>query len=284
MTTLESTHGGTTTPPTTLADLVGDVDSFLADHRGSRPVSFRCPTAPDLLTEAGIWTALDCGLLVDPYFSVVRDGVPVPIADIAVTRNVLNRPMASYASATAIRERFESGDSLRLDAPDHWNAAIKDLVGSLRSELRAEVRSFAVLTPPNAAAVPPPDDAPVFVVQLGGTADWHVDQAGGTALEPGDVLWIPGDHPRSATSGATGSLHLAITVRQPTTRDLAELALAGFLKSERVEEIAGTHHMLTIDEKVAWLRVQLAEHLAGQDLDALVAEAVRLRQRKGQVL
>jgi hypothetical protein len=50
-----------------------------------------------------------------------------------------------------------------------------------------------------------------------------------------------------------------------------------------VEEIAGVHHFMSIDEKVTWLRDALAEHLSGQDLGALADEAVRSQQRRGQV-
>lgn len=100
-------------------------------------------------------------------------------------------------------------------------------------------------------------------------------------LGPGDILYIPSGRPHRATGG--DSLRMVIAVQQPTARDLTELVLAGFLRSARATEIAGTHHTMSLDEKVAWLRTELAAYLAGQDLDALVGEAVKIRQRVGRV-
>jgi len=49
------------------------------------------------------------------------------------------------------------------------------------------------------------------------------------------------------------------------------------------ERAADLVRRMTVAEKVSWLRDSLAEHLSGQDLGALVDEAVRIRQRDGRV-
>lgn len=280
--------------PNRLVDIVGDVDSFFVDVWGTRPRSFQCQAGPRLLSQAEIWDMLDCGLLVAPYFSVFREDVRSAVADITETRNVLNRPMAAYADAAAVRERFASGHTFKLNQPEHWHAGIKELLNGLRADFRAEVRSSVFLSPPDATGVQAhTDEAHALVLQLDGHMDWCVGlspsndvdegQRVEATLQPGDVLYIPSGHPHYATARGGDSLHIAITVQQPSARDLAELALAGFLDGPRANKIAGTHHLMSIDEKVAWLRVELAEQLSGQDFGALVDEAVRIRQRGGQV-
>jgi ribosomal protein L16 Arg81 hydroxylase len=279
--------------PTGLADIAGAADSFFADSWGTRPQPFHCPAATRLVSSAEIWDALECGSLVVPYFCVLGDAGPT-VTGISQTRDVLNRPIDGYADAEAIRDRFESGHTIKLNQPEHWHAGIKKLVASLRTELRAAVKSFVFFTPPGGAGVRAhADEAHVFVLQVEGQPDWHVGIAPGEesrgqqsaeiCLEPGDVLYIPPGHSHYATTSGTDSLYIAITVQQPTTDDLAGLMLAQFLNSPRATAVAGSHHRMTVAEKVTWLRDSLAEHLSEQDLGALVDEAVRIRQREGQV-
>ncbi|MDI5966641.1 JmjC domain-containing protein [Streptantibioticus silvisoli] len=279
-------RAGRTGTPARLADLVGDLEPFTAGVRGRLARSYRCEAAPRLLTPADIWTRFDCGLLVAPYFGVLLNGVAVPLADVTVTRVVLKRRMAAYARAAAVRERFDTGHTVRLARPDHWHPGIKDLVAALRDELRAEAGCEALLSPPGAAGARAGGGAgegETFLLQLDGRATAVVGAAGESfTLRPGDVLYVPGGRPYTTTAGDGGCLHLAVTVQQPTPRDLAELALARFLQGPRTEEVAGTHHFMTIDEKVGWLRTELAAHLAAQDDAELVAEAVKIRRRTGQ--
>jgi ribosomal protein L16 Arg81 hydroxylase len=279
--------------PTYLSDIVGDADSFFVGSWGARPQVFRYPAGTRLLSSADIWKALDCGSLVTPYFCVLSDG-GASVNNVTQTRDVLNRPLAGYADAEAIRGRFGSGYTIKLTQTEDWHPDIKKLVAGLRTELRAEVRSFIFFTPQGSSGVPAhADEAHVFVLQVEGRADWHVGVANGEeicgeqsaeiGLKPGDALYIPPGRPYHGTTAGTDSLYVAITVQQPTARDLAGLMLAEFLNGPRATEIAGTHHRMTVAEKVSWLRDSLAEHLSGQDLGALVDEAVRIRQRDGRV-
>ncbi|MEW2160036.1 cupin domain-containing protein [Streptomyces sp. NPDC007189] len=274
-----------------LTELVGDADAFLADAWGVRAATFRSAAVPALLSAAQIWDAFDYGLLVTPYFGVTRDGVSAPAADITVTRKVQQKPRARYANAAGVRKWFAAGYTVALRQPDHWHAGLKDLVGALREELRADVRSSVFLSPP-----PARDDAEdgtrvgteaahLFVLQLEGETRWSAGEEGRrtrTALTPGDVLYIPPGHEHTVVAHEGSALYATLSVQQPSPRDLAEVALAGFLRSAPAEAIAGRHHYMSLDEKVGWLRRELTAHLAGQDIDDLVATAVGIQQRAGQ--
>ena len=278
-----------------LGELVGDVDAFRAGVWGVRAAVFPDAAAPALrgalLSAQEIWDAFDYGLLVAPYFGVARDGVGAPAVDITVTRRVQQKPRARYADAAGVRRWFAAGYTVGLRQPDHWHAGIKGLVGALREELRADVRSSVFLTPP-----PVPDGsgggprvrveaAHVFVLQLEGESRWSlgdVEPRTRAALVPGDVLYLPPGHAHSVVAHEDGALYLALSVRQPGPRDLAEVALTGFLKSAPAEAIAGRHHYMSLEEKVSWLRRELTSYLAGQDVDGLVATAVGMHQRAGQ--
>jgi hypothetical protein len=276
--------------PSKLADLVGDVDAFLADAWETRPRSFACPAALRLLTQSDVWDMLDCGLLVAPYFSIATEGAST-LSGITETRSVQNRPMPLYAKAETIRASVAGGRILKLNQADHWHAGLQELIGNLRTELRADVRSSVVLSPKDAQIGPQTDGANLLILQLEGQTHWRVapsvdcgageDQWTEVALRPGEVLYLPADRRYSAITGDRGALHVAITALQPTARDLAELALARFLGDPRAEEIAGSHHLMPLEEKVAWLRTQLVTYLVDQDLGALVDEAVTIRCRSG---
>lgn len=272
-------------PPISLADIVGDPGPFLASLWGAQAGKFHCPAVLHLLCVAEIWELLDCGSLVAPYFGIRRDDAGLTIAGVTQTRIVQTRPMSMYADPEAIRAKVGAGSTLALNQPEHWQAPIKELLAGLRGDLSAELRSSAFLSPSGASLLPVHSDAAhLFLVQLHGRIDWVVGEDGENtklSLWPGDVLYVPAGHRHGEESRHGESLHLAITVQQPTTRELAELALANFLSSARARDIAGTHHLMSPDEKVDWLRVELADFLQGYDVDALLAEAVADRQRRG---
>ena len=273
------------TAPGNLADLVS---SFLAKTREQPPQSFSAETGLRL-SQADIWDMLDCGLLVSPYFSVFWPAASSAVSGVIETRSVVNRPTPAYANAAAIRERFAAGCTLRLNEPDHWHRGINKIVTSLRAELSADVRSFVFLSPPAPAGGRAPlDDAHVLILPLEGTTEWHVGLPPGGAiddvteirasLEPGHALYIPSGHPHSVAVSQNNALYVAVTMQQPSVKDLAEVALADFINSPSANSVAKTHHFMSIEEKVGWLKVALAQHLSGQDIGPLVAESVRIRQ------
>jgi hypothetical protein len=273
--------------PNRLVDIVDDTDCFLAEVWGRRPQSFECSMAPRLMSRSEIWETLECGLLVAPYFSVIReDGSSV--AEVTVSRIVGTRRMAAFADPEAIREALASGQIFRLNQAEHWHSAIRPLVRGLREDLRAEVRSAVLMSADSSVFTDEHSEGThKFILQLDGETRWVVSKDGqrfDANLRPGNVLYLPiGYSQDCATSSDCGSLLIVITVQQPTARDFAELALARFMKSSKANEIAGTHHVMSVDEKVTWLRAELTDYLTSEDLTAMTDEAVKIRQRGGDV-
>jgi len=281
MTSIDTTYDIThTSGPKGLADLVGDTGAFLEEVWALWPAVFHRDTAADFLTPAEIWAMVDRGLLVHPYFRVVKDGVAVPTADVSVIRSVQTKPFPSYADADAVRARYADGHTVVLDEAGHWHAGTQVLLDGLRAGLRAEVHASAVLAPPDTIVVDK-DETHVFVVQLAGHAQWQAGEFV-VALAPGDVLYVPAWTPRLAVA-AGDSLHLSLTITPPTVRDVVTLALASFVNGADIEQIAGSHHFLTPDAKVAWLRTALAQHLAALNPATLTDDAVALRERGGRL-
>ncbi|WP_432142330.1 JmjC domain-containing protein [Streptomyces sp. bgisy084] len=277
---------GATRTPENLADLVGDAESFLAEVWGTQTATFTCEPAKALLSEADVWRELDCGSLVAPYFGVLREGTAPTASGLSETRIVQTKPRPGYAKPAAVRELVADGHVFVLSQLEDWNGGIGTLVDALRTECRAQVGADAYFCAAGSDGVPArTDGAHALVVQLAGRMRWAVgegEHASETVLDAGDVLYVPAGRVRRGAPDRTTALHLVISLQQPTARDLAELALALFLKGSAAAEIAGTHHFLSPAEKVAWLRTELRAHLAGHDRGALAEQAVRLRQREGR--
>lgn len=271
--------------PTNLVDLVGDTEAFFDGAWGNRTATFACEPVTALLSTTSIWREIDCGSLVAPYFAMVQGDGLASAADATETRIVQTKPRPGYAKPVAVRALVATGHALTLAQLEDWNVGIGVLVNALRVECRAQVSTDAYLCPAGARGVSPDaDGAHALVLQLEGQTRWVVgdgEHGSETTLKAGTVLYVPAGWRRRAVTDSTDALYLVISLQQPTARDLAELALAQFLKSPAAAEVAGTHHFMTPAEKASWLRTELRAHLAGQDYAALAEQAVRIRQREG---
>lgn len=286
MTIETSARAGTnTSAPAGLADLVGDTAQFFDQVWGRRTAVYRCGPATELLSTADVWRELDCGALVAPYFGILREDPTPTVAGITETRIIQTKPRPGYAKPAAVREQVAAGHIFVLRQLEDWNRRIGALVDALRTECRAQAGTAAHLCPTGSAGVVAhADGAHVFVVQLAGRMRWLVGEtadASTTVMEAGDVLYIPARRVRQAAPcGSDDALYLVLSLQQPTAMDLAELALARFLESSAAADTAGTHHFMSPQEKIAWLRAEVRAHLAGHAPHQLAEEAV-LRRREG---
>ncbi|MEV7060970.1 hypothetical protein AB0N60_34650 [Streptomyces microflavus] len=269
---------------TLLADIVGDVDSFTTEVWARRPEAFRYAAGPALLPEAAAWEMVECGLLVAPYFSMLREvGGGATAQGITTTREVLGRALPAYADPVAVRAKYAEGRVITLNQPEHWHVGIRDVLDGLRTDLRGGAHSALFLSPPGATASSAHTaEQHVLYFQLEGETRWTLSPGRTITLAPGDVLYLPGGEEPRSEAGTNGSFHLAVTIEQPTERELAELMIAEFLDGPEAAEIAGNHHFLTLTEKTAWLRKELGRTLSDLDPTALADRAVRNRWR-GQI-
>ncbi|MEC4019766.1 hypothetical protein [Streptomyces sp. H27-D2] len=269
---------------TLLADIVGEVDSFVAEVWARRPEVFRYAAGPRLLPEAAAWEMVECGLLVAPYFSMLREiGGGATAQGITITREVLGRALPAYADPAAARSKYAAGRVITLNQPEHWHVGIRSVVDGLCADLQGGAHSVLFLSPPGAtASAEHTAGQHVLHFQLDGESHWTLPPGPALTLVPGDVLYLPGGQEHRSEAGPAGSFHLAVTIEQPTGRELADLLIAEFLDSPRAAEIAGNHHFLTPAEKTAWLRTELGKTLSALDPAALADRAVRNRQRGGR--
>jgi len=92
-------------------------------------------------------------------------------------------------------------------------------------------------------------------------------------MEPGDVLYLPHGFPHVATARGGTSLHLTLTITEPTPADLVEALLTTF-----GHEIGGRADDLLAPDDRQWfaadLIAELREHLESVDSRVLVDTAV----------
>jgi hypothetical protein len=249
-----------------LRDLVGTPAEFFTDVFGVFPYRYESAAASYLISSRLIWDELACGLVLRPYFDLVTPAGPVR-HDAYVTRNVVNNPLDGYPDVAVIRRHYAEGATVVLRQPELWSPELAALAGCLEKSFRAEVRTDCYLAPAG-AAVPMLDadgESHSFVLQIEGGAEWAVGGDGPghftTSTAPGDVLYLPPGTDHRATITKDHSLTLVVSVREATATQIAEIVSAMFLRGPQADAVAGTHHTMPIDAKIAWLRGALVEHL-----------------------
>ncbi|SCG55559.1 JmjC domain-containing protein [Micromonospora halophytica] len=286
--------------PTTLDDLVGDPARFFAQHWGNQPVVLRAHSdLSTLISEEEMWEELECGLLSRPYFTMFNEGVRTAISDMTQTRSVVGHELAGYVKPEQIRQDFAAGGTFKFNQAEHWHPRIRALVQGMQPHFRGGLESFVFLSPPRKTAMNAHmDGAHVFVLQVAGTKDWVIGRIDETAisdsalhegeirpdlrmettLRPGDVLYMPHGCPHYATSTDVNSIHIAVTIEEPTAVDLANVYLASLLADERFTALSQRHHAMPLAEKVEQLRKLIDEFLGETDPDQQLAAAVTLRR------
>jgi hypothetical protein len=264
-----------TTVTVNLRDLVGPPAGFFSDVFGTFPYQYRSEAAAGLISSRLIWDELACGLLLRPYFDLVTPSGPVR-HDAYVVRNVVNNPLGDYPDVTAVRRHHAAGATVVLKEPELWSPDLAALKTGLEKAFRAEVRTDCYLAPAG-PAVPMLDaagESHAFVVQVEGGSAWAVGGDGPgnftTVLSAGDVDYLPPGADHDVTVGDGGGLLLVVGVREATPAQVAEVMAAMFLRGPEADAIAGSHHTMPMDDKIAWLRGALVEHLDGLDRDAVL--------------
>lgn len=286
--------------PTRLEHLVGDTDAFFRDHWANQPVLLRAHSdLTRLITEQEMWDEVECGLLSRPYFTVFNEGVRTAISDMTRKRRVVGHELPGYIEPERIREDFAAGATFKFNQAEHWHPRIRTLVKALEPYFSGGLESFVFLSPPGKTAMQAHyDGAHVFILQVAGVKDWVVGRIDETStsdstlhegevpddrrveltLRPGDVLYMPHGTPHYATAREGNSIHIAITVEEPTAQNLAEVLLAGFLGDPALKALHDSHHRHSLQQRTELLREALLAHLAGTDENSVTRAAVTLRR------
>lgn len=230
----------------TLARLVGDVDTFLAEsweraphlRRGADPEGFA-----DLLSLDEVDRIVTTRSPRPPALRMVRDGQPLPRGQYTRTGTVGGRRLDDLADPGRVLTLFEEGATLVLQGLHRWHAPVGALRDGLEAELTHPVQVNAYLTPPTAAGLDVHHDThDVFVLQVHGRKRWRVHDPAievplpsqrwsaeehepgelrlDTTVEPGDLLYLPRGTPHAATTQTAASLHLTVGIRVVRWRDV----------------------------------------------------------------
>lgn len=286
--------------PTRLEHLVGDVPLFFSKHWANEPVHMRahCELS-GLISEQEMWDELGCGLLSRPYFTLFNEGVRTAIGDMTQTRRVVGHELSGYVNEAQIRRDFAAGGTFKFNQAEHWHPRIRALVQGMQPHFRGGLEAFVFLSPPNKTAMQAhTDGAHVFILQVAGQKDWVVGRLDASShsdstlhkgeispelrmeltLQPGDVLYMPHGCPHYATAKGGNSIHVAITIEEPTAVDLANVYLAEFLADPRFKAHMDVHHTQPLATKVAHFRNTLGAFLREADSAELLEAAVTLRR------
>ncbi|WP_424534502.1 JmjC domain-containing protein [Sphaerisporangium viridialbum] len=287
--------------PTRLEHLVGDVDDFFGNHWGNQPTVFRASAdLSGLISEQEIWDEVDCGLLIRPYFTAFNEGVRSALTDMTKKRSIVGHEVPGYINKEQILKDFAAGGTFKFNQPEHWHPRIRALVDSLAPEFRAELEAYVFLSPPGKTAIQAHmDGSHVLVLQVAGVKDWHVglldetsisgsdryhqpdipkDRRIDVTLTPGDVLYMPHGAPHYATARVGNSIHIAITIEEPTTGDLADVYLAQFMSEPLFDNLMIDHHRLSPNAKVDLLRELLGAHLSTADPIRTLESTIKMRK------
>ncbi len=287
--------------PSSLEDLVGNVDEFFADHWGNQPHIWRAPSRIEqLITEAEIWDEVDDGFLSRPYFTMFNEGVRSAMNDITRSRRVVGRDVAGFINGPQIRKEFAEGGTFKFNQAEHWHPRIGPLVTALAPHFQGGLESFVFLSPPGKTAIRAHmDGAHVFVLQVAGNKDWTVgrlDESSSSAstlhegeipahlrleqtLHAGDILYMPHGCPHYATAHDANSIHVAITIEEPSALDLANVALAGVLSGVASSSDPSLTNLSLLEVRVQAARAAVLDLLDGQDPARLLSSTVGLRQK-----
>jgi ribosomal protein L16 Arg81 hydroxylase len=286
--------------PSSLADLVGDTTEFFAHHWANQPVVLRAQgDLSALITEEEIWEEIDCGLLSRPYFTVFDEGVRPAISDMIRTRTVVGHELTHFINEDKIRSDFAAGATFKLNQAEHWHPRTRRLVTAMAPSFEGILKAFVFLSPPRKTAMRAhTDGAHVFVLQISGDKDWvvgtiddkshsdstlhdgEIDPAHSlhTTLHPGDVLYMPHGCPHYATARDGNSIHVAITVEEPTAEDLANVFMASFLVSTQFAEANAAFSTTDLSQTLTALRGAAEDYLATVSDETVFDKAVALRR------
>ncbi|NUP41422.1 MAG: hypothetical protein HOY76_31450 [Streptomyces sp.] len=227
-------------------ELVGGQDVFFERHFNARPLLRRraLEDGPDrVLTLSAMDDLVNLEGVRPPYISIAKDGRPVPEQAFTRATLVTGAVVPDAVAPGRVRELFDSGATITWMALNQIHPGVREFCRMFGEVFATRSDAVAFLTPPGTQGYEAHRDAvDVFVVQLEGRKRWRLwdDRSAGTGLcdveelgapsldvllEPGDLLYIPYHTPHVAVAEDETSLHLSVTLRPRTWRDLMLLTL-----------------------------------------------------------
>ncbi|MEC3976878.1 JmjC domain-containing protein [Amycolatopsis sp. H20-H5] len=249
----------------TLQALVGEPEAFLRE-RWNRETVHRHAGLPELLTERDIRATIDCGLLVEPYFTVLPPEGRSPSAELSVERRVLNVKRPGFVHRRNLLAAFDDGSAIQLSRIEDWHHPVRELVEGLRPSFDTELHAYAVLSPADVTtATAHTGGSHLLVLQLDGEAEWTLtgnDEREQLLLRAGDVLYVPPGRSHLATAKGGNSLHVVVTIEEPSTGEITESLTRELRRRFKAHERYSHHHLMTAEDKAVWVRTAAAQYCA----------------------
>lgn len=259
--------------------------------KGSVPVS-------TLMDIPDFKRVIDLPLLRRPYFTVLKKGVAADPEMVTRTERVGSYSVTGLANGPAIHAAMAQGATVKLNQLEDWHRPSRDLVDELSQQIPAEVKSYVFFTPRASRGTRPHRDAcHVIVVQLAGSKDWrlysqpeHVNARAGLidvdlddcthrfTMEPGDLLYLPHGWGHVPHTRDQDSLHLTLTLTEPTPMDLVEAMLDTF--REECRDLIRQQSRLYVEGKADLVAKALRRHVQAVPQEQVLAAALgRMRRR-----
>lgn len=269
----------------TLLDRPEDL-GLMRDSWGQRPLRCRASsTATELASLADIEMWLNYSNLRPPQVALLSGGNAVPPADIVADRGSDGRLSTGYVDPQRVKEWLGKGATLQLYPIDEWQPRAARFCRNLALAMRARVHAIAFLSPPQEYGRRVHLDAGhAIAIQISGSKEWEIfpmplDSAGNSpgevvSLQPGDLFYVPPRTPHRARAGDAGSLHVTITISEPTLRMLVRTWARTYGSSFELNEWIAGDHSRRIDLTRAWL-ARMAASMESADVEALLERVER---------
>ena len=249
-----------------------------------------------LPTEQELDRMFDVSLLAWPYISVLREGSVPDVKAYTRTRNVIGHPREGFVDGTAVRKLMAQGGTVKLNRMSDWCRPVRALKDVVEAKLPVAVSTYGFLTPAgNQGMLPHRDASHVLVLQLSHRKNWelfaHPGEVRGTAgldvdphdgpthrftLDAGDLLYLPHGWPHLARTPDESSLHLTLTLTEPTAEDLLQGVLD--LTARAHAGLYRHYHELDVPERAGRVADLLAR--AGEIEEGALCEAALSSMRK----
>ncbi|WP_431936085.1 JmjC domain-containing protein [Micromonospora sp. RP3T] len=273
----------------TFVDIFGSPTEFatvLAREAVVRRQAMRCPPG-DLLTVRDLDRLLRSRTIRAADIRIAAENtiiVPVEYTAVAESSGGVH---AEYAVAERVYRYFEAGATLIWPHLQRFVPALFDLARDVAAAVGTPTWVDGCLTPAGRMDLVVHDrPVEIAIVQLTGTRRWRVwptkpqhadtsrvgasgEPAVDVTLEPGDVLYVPSHSPYVGDYGGNLSLHVSVTFRQPTWRNLMTDLVADLLLDDAFLE-----RPLPVDATGPGLparRDALLRRLSALELDDLAA-------------
>jgi hypothetical protein len=241
---------------------------------------------------------IDMPLLRRPYFTVMKEGVAADPDLVTRTERVGGNEITGLANGPAIHAAMAQGGTVKLNQMEDWHRPTRDLVAELGERIPAEIKAYVFFTPSQSRGTRPHRDAShVIVLQLAGVKDWrlyaqpeHVSARSGLidvdlddcshrfTMEPGDLLYLPHGWPHVPHTRDQDSLHLTLTLTEPTPTDLVEAMLETL--REDCHELMGQQSRLYVEDKAEAVAKALSRHVQAVPEERILAAALRRMRRR----